>query len=412
MTPITVHDARKLVLEAASPSDRVEDVPLADALGRALARSCLADVNVPACDNSAMDGYALRAGDIASSSPNSPIRLPVAATICAGDAPPPPLAAGQAARIFTGAPIPEGADTVLMQEDTLPADSPSHVLATKALAVGRNVRRAGEDLRAGSVAVAAGRLIRPQELGVLASAGCHTLTVVAPPRVAVLSTGSELVGVRDKPRPGQVRNSNAYTLAGLVRESGASPIVSDTVADDLASTRSAIQSALENADLLVTSGGVSVGDYDLVLDALQSLGWTQLFHKVQMKPGHPTAAGVLDGKLVFGLPGNPVSVMVAFLQFVRPALRRILGLAQCLPVELDATLVHPYDGKGNRLHLVSCILSAVEGRLLANADFPQGSGILTTLSRAHALLVVPIGTSHIPAGASVTVQPFRDPLLA
>jgi len=412
MTAISVHDARKLILDATSPSDRVEDVPLADALGRALARECPADVNVPGCDNSAMDGYALRAVDIASAAPDSPVRLPVAMSVRAGDPPPDALLPGRAVRIFTGAPVPKGADAVLMQEDTLPADSPARVLVTRAITAGQNVRLAGEDLRAGSVAVAAGRLLRPQELGVLASAGCHTLSVVVPPTVAVVPTGSELVGVRDVPRPGQVRNSNAYTLGGLIRESGARSRILDLVTDDLSSTRDALRNALSSADILVTSGGVSVGDYDLVLDALRSLGWKQLFWKVRMKPGHPTAAGILDGKLVFGLPGNPVSVMVAFHQFVRPALRKILGLAQCLPLELDATLVHPYDGKGNRVHFVPCTLRAVEGRLLADADFPQGSGILTTLSRAHALLVVPVGTSRIPADASVTVQPFRDPLLA
>ncbi|MFH0963596.1 MAG: gephyrin-like molybdotransferase Glp [Planctomycetota bacterium] len=408
---LTVREAQSEILSNVLPLGRVECVALSDSLGRVLARDCPSDVNVPSCDNSAMDGYAVRASDLAGAQPSSPARLRLVETIRAGDRATRALEVGETYRIFTGALLPPGADAVVMQEDVLVEGAA--ILFRSPVRLQANVRLAGEDLRFDDTAVPAGSLLRPQEIGVLASAGHDSVPVVARPRVAVLSTGSELVGVRDLPEPGQVRNSNAFTLEALVRETGCQPILFPPVPDDVPATREALSRACgtADADLVLTSGGVSVGDYDLVLNCLQALGWRKLFWKVRMKPGHPVAAGLLHGKLVLGLPGNPVSVAVAFLQFARPALRKMLGLQRLLPATISASLLEPYNGKGDREHFVPCTLEArPDGSWAAGLSLPHGSGILRSLSLAQGLLVVPLGTKHIPAGSTVSVQPFTESL--
>ena len=408
---ITIREAQERVLSQVTAIEDVEPVALDEALGRTLANDATGDVDVPAFDNSAMDGYAVRADDVADASAAAPVKLPVVGVIPAGSVPDAPLEPGRACRIFTGAPMPQGADTVVMQEDTEAREGA--VLIRKSAPLGRNVRLRGEDLRAGQVVLSKGTVLRPQELGVLASAGHARVAVVRAPRVAILSTGTELVGVEETPGLGQVRNSNRHTLAALVREAGGVPVigdgVDDAVRDTLDATQAAMEAASRDADVIVTSGGVSVGDYDLVLRALEGLGWREVFYKVRMKPGHPTAAGFLGDKLFFGLPGNPVSVMVTFLQFVAPALRAMLGHAHCLPQHVDGVLDQAYKGRGDREHLVPCRLVPTErGPWRADIAGAHGSGILTSLSRAQGLVVVPTGTTHLPAGQSVRVQTLRQ----
>ena len=403
---VTIREAQERLLSQVTAIEDVEPVALDEALGRTLANDATGDVDVPAFDNSAMDGYAVRADDVADASAAAPVKLPVVGVIPAGSVPDAPLEPGRACRIFTGAPMPQGADTVVMQEDTEAREGA--VLIRKSAPLGRNVRLRGEDLRARQVVLSKGTVLRAQELGVLASAGHAKVAVVRQPRVAILSTGTELVGVERTPGPGQVRNSNRYTLAALVREAGGVPAVCDAVRDTLDAIQSAIRSASREADIIVTSGGVSGGDYDLVLRALEGLEWHEIFYKVLMKPGHPTAAGLLGEKLFFGLPGNPVSVMVTFLQFVAPALRRMLGHAQCLPAHVDCILEQEYKGKGDREHLVSCRLVPTDnGPWRADIQGAHGSGVLTSLSRAQGLVIVPVGTTHIPAGQIVRVQSLR-----
>jgi len=410
---VTVDEARRMILQNARPRRAVERVPLADALGRVLAGDCASDVDVPGADNSAMDGYALRAADVAGAGEENPVRLRVTGVLPAGKMTDIPVAAGDAMRIFTGAPMPPGADTVVMQEYTEALPDEDAVLVARADPAGKNVRRRGEDICAGDAVLTQGTLVRPQDLGVLASAGHAEVDVLVPPRATIISTGSELVDVADTPRPGQVRNSNAFTLLGLVRQAGAVPVTCTTVTDDPDSIRDLIGKAAADSDVIITSGGVSVGDYDFVLDCLDRLGWRKLFYKVLIKPGHPMTAGLVGGALFFGLPGNPVSVMTSFLQFVAPAIRRMLLQRACLPVELSCVLVGDYKGKGNRQHFIPCTLTPREDRRWeADIHGPHGSGILTSLTRAHGLVVVPTGVRRIEAGADVPVQLLPGDLYA
>lgn len=410
---VTVDEARRLILESVRPQRAIERVQLADALGRVLAVDCASDVDVPGADNSAMDGYAVRAADLAGSCEERPVRLHVTGVLPAGKISDVPVGAGEAVRIFTGAPMPAGADTVVMQEYTRAIPDEDAVLIQRADPVGKNVRRRGEDVRTGSAVLSEGTLVRPQELGVLASAGHAEVDVLVPPRATIISTGSELIDVADTPHPGQVRNSNAFTLSGLVRQAGATVAACTTVTDDPDAIAGLIETGAGDSEVIITSGGVSVGDYDFVMDCLDRLGWRKLFYKVLVKPGHPMTAGLVGDALFFGLPGNPVSVMTSFLQFVAPAIRRMLHQQACLPVQLSCVLSGSYKGKGNRQHLVPCTLTPrKDGRWGADVEGPHGSGILTSLTRAHGLVVVPSGVRRIEAGTDVPVQLLPGDLYA
>jgi len=382
-----------------------ERVGLAAALGRVAAEDVRSTRAVPAAANSAMDGYAVRHADLAT----LPARLRIVAVEPAGTVVDRAVEPGTAIKLFTGSVVPVDADTVVKVEDT--QASGDVVVVRAAPARGANVRAAGEDIAAGSTVVARGTPLGPADVGVLASVGCATVLVHRRPTVAIVSTGSELVEVDEVPGPGQVVNSNAYTLAAAACAAGATatvlPIVRDREADIHASLLEA-----SRADVVLTSGGVSVGDLDLVKDALDALGVERLFWQVAQKPGKPLAFGRLGDRLVFGLPGNPVSALVCFHLYVRPALRRLQGHRRLHAPLVEASLARSVRKAKALTEFVRVQLAWTDDGWVATPLPSQSSGVLTALGSGAALLVGPPALDELPAGGRDAVLVLGDETLA
>jgi molybdopterin molybdotransferase len=368
--------------------------PLQHALGCALALDVIASRDLPGFDNSAMDGYAVRRADLAPE-----LALPVIGESRAGGPWPEPLRAGSVTRIFTGAPVPEGADTVVIQEH-VERDGDA-VRFTRLPEAGANVRARGSDLRAGARALAAGQHVGPGEIGLLAALGRHAVTVVRPPRVAILSTGDELRDIGEDQAPGSLVNSNAYALAAAVAQAGAEPWVLPPVPDDDAAIANALEQALQ-ADAVLSTGGVSVGEHDRVADAFARAGVAVRFWKVAIKPGKPLLFGTRGRVPVVGLPGNPVSALVAFEVFVRAGLRRMAGHAAPYPALIQVELDHDHRHGTGRTELARAALrSTADGRWLAQLHRLQGSGSLPSLSGADALVVLDADQERFARGSAL-----------
>jgi molybdopterin molybdotransferase len=401
MELIDVAEARRLVLERVSPLP-VEEVPLAGALGRVLAADVESAESVPGFDNSAMDGYALRAADSRGASAERPVDLRITDESRAGHPAAAAIGSGEAIRISTGAALPEGADAVVRVEDTSSQDA--RVAVRVELREGQNVRRAGEDLRAGEVVLSRGALLGGAELGVLASVGRAAVPCFRRPRLSVLTTGDELIppDAAELP-PGGVRNANAYTVPALAERAGAEVVGVETGRDDPGATREAIRRSLD-ADVAVITGGVSVGEHDLVRSALAELGVAEAFWGVALRPGKPTWFGTgEDGTLVFGLPGNPVSAIVTFLLFARPAIRTLVGAA----VEAEratAILDEEYEKTPGRAHAVRCRLRLGDDGWHVRPTKEQGSHVLTSMLGADVLAIVPADSATVPSGERLEIE--------
>ncbi len=390
---------------AATPVLGGERVALAAALGRVAAEDVVATRAVPNAPNSAMDGYAVRQADVAS----APTRLRVLAVEPAGTVTATAVETGTAVKLFTGSVIPPGADSVVRIEDTDAQDG--GVVVQRPVARGANVRGVGEDIRPGQVVVECGTLLGPADLGVLASVGRATVVVHQRPRVAILSTGTELVEVDEEPAAGQVVNSNAYTLAAAVREAGAEAVVLPIVRDRPEDIRALFVEALRT-DVVLSSGGVSVGDLDYVKEALDAVHVERLFWKVAQKPGKPLTFGRLDGRLFFGLPGNPVSALVCFYLYVRPALRRLQGHRRLhLPV-VRATLTGAVRKAPGLTEFVRVRLGDGADGMMATAVASQSSGVLTSLGAGAGLLIGPADTEVLAAGQGYPVLVLAETTLA
>ena len=388
-----------------------ETVDVRAALGRVLAEPVASSRRLPPADNSAMDGYAVRRADLAAAGPARPVELRVAFEVAAGGASPPRLGPGEAARILTGAPVPEGADAVVRQEDvTRQGERVRIALQPKPR---ENVRDAGEDVEVGDLVLEPGRAIGPAEAGMLASLGRSVVAVHQRPRVAILSGGDELVEPDGDVAGGRIVSSNSYTLAAQCREVGAEPvylgIARDTPEDLLRRFRAGLR-----ADLIVSSAGVSVGDRDHVRDVLERLGCELRFWGVRIKPGYPLAFGRLgaSGALVFGLPGNPVSAMVTFEEFVRPALRKMTGHRALHRPLVRARLAERLSKKPGRMHFVRVVLERKGDEIWATSAGNQSSGALSSMVRGQGLLVFPAEASELAAGESAPVQVIDESFLA
>jgi molybdopterin molybdotransferase len=400
---LSTEEALNMVLGSAELLEPVR-LPLDDAAGLSLAEDIVARGNVPPFANSAMDGFAVCSADIAPASEASPIRLHILEDVPAGHVATQPVRAGTAIRIMTGAPLPEGADTVVHVEVT-EADG-DDVLVLLALKAGFNVRKAGEDMTDGTVVLPTGSVLRPGEIGVCAAAGHASVSVYPRARVAILTTGSELVDAAEELTPGHIRDANAHSLRAQVAAMGAVPLVFARVPDTRDAVRSAVEKALSDADVVLTNGGVSVGDYDFVKDILDEMGAQLVFWRVKQKPGKPLAFWTLGSKRIVGLPGNPVSCMVCTEEYVRPLVRRMMGFSLIYRPTRMAVLDKQYAKSGDtgRTHFVRVRLQEHDGLLHAALTGPQGSGILTSMARAEAIAVIPEEAVVLNAGDTVQVQ--------
>lgn len=397
---LSLEEALERILAIARPTG-VEDVPLDRCLGRVPASPVIAAVDVPPFANSAMDGFALRAADTADATADDPTALRVTGTVAAGHASELVVGPGEAIRIMTGAPIPAGADAVERVERVSPLDD-DRISIVAPVRLGDNVRPAGEDVRAGDTILAAGTPIDASSIALLAAAGHGTASVHRRPRVGVLVTGDEVVPPGTTLGPGEIFNSNGPMLAALVREAGGDPVDLGAAGDDGAAIRERIARA-ERLDLLLTTGGVSVGDFDIVKAVLQSAGDVALW-SVRIKPGKPLAFGRLGATAVVGLPGNPVAAAVAFLQFARPAIRRMLGCRESGLPEIEATVADRIVNRGRRTLFGRVRVERSSGGYVATLTGAQGSAILSSLAAANGLVVVPEGIDLLEPGDAATVQ--------
>jgi len=402
---IPVKEALYRILEQI-PRLGKERVGILEAQGRVLAEDIFSSQNIPPWDNSAMDGYAVRYFDIQEASPKKPVFLKVLSDLPAGRVFKGRIGPGEAVRIMTGAPLPEGADTVVPVEETAKADGNVKILAS--IPAGGNIRRAGEDVEAGDKVLEEGIVLRAPHAGMLASLRRSAIYVYQRPRVAVLSTGDELLEIDEPWQDGKIINSNSYSIAGQVLECGGQPLQLGIARDRREELAAKMKEGLV-ADILITTGGVSVGDYDLVKGLLMEMGQMN-FWKVAMRPGQPLAFGRLSGKPLFGLPGNPVSCMISFEQFVRPSLLKMAGFSRIFRPTLRAVLKEDLSKKTGLTYFVRCRLIEEGGRLFATTTGGQGSGILSSMVRAQGLVVLPAGKSTAQKGEVVSVIPL-DPYL-
>ena len=384
MPLVSIEEAQRTILKHVTPLE-TEKVSVFQGLNRVTPEDHIAPWDIPPADNSAMDGFAF------SHSSLNDNRLKVTGFLPAGEVRTVPVQPGEAIRIMTGAPVPSSCDTVVPIEDV--EEDGEWIRLTSAVRAGSHVRKRGEDIRCGNVVIPAGSLLRPQEIGMLSAMGTTSLAIYRRARVAILATGDELLEPGSTPAPGKIINSNSYSLAAQVLEAGGDPVMLGIAPDLLADTCDKIRAGL-NADLMVISGGVSVGDRDFVKAAIEELGGTVTFWKVNMKPGKPLAFAILQGKPIFALPGNPVAAMVSFELFVRPSLLKAMGRQRVLRPKVKAFLQEPTSNKNKRPHLVRGIVSKRDDSYHVSTTGNQSSGRLSSLIQGNGLIYLAPDASH------------------
>lgn len=380
---VSIEDARRIVLEQVTKLPIVT-APLLESLGMVLAEDVRSPWHIPSADNSAMDGYAFAHNSLQGRS------LPVCGFLPAGALWAETVPAGHAIKIMTGAQIPPGCDTVVPVEDVL--ESSESIKLKGESKPGSHVRKRGEDVGADELVFTAGTLIRPQEVGMLASFGKTEVHVYRKPVVAILATGDELVEPGEEPLPGKIINSNSLSVAAQVIEAGSTPVILGIARDDREITRKMVQKGLQ-ADVIITSGGVSVGDHDFVKEVIEEMGGELKFWKINMKPGKPLAFAVVANKPLFALPGNPVAAMVGFEMFVRPALLAMMGHTRIIRPLVRAVATEAIRNKGDRPHLIRALVELENGKYHIKTTGSQGSARLSSLTLGNALILIPAGTA-------------------
>ncbi len=396
---IRVSEARKIILDNVSLMG-TEVAALDDCLFRVLAETVYARRNVPPQDNSAMDGFALTAGVTAGASDGTPASLPIARTIKAGDLAGPAVGSGEAVRIMTGAPVPEGVDTVVPVENTYVEGENLYLVSP--LKPDTNIRRSGEDIMEKSEVLSAGRPLRPADIGLIASQGIAQLRVFRRPTVAIMATGDEVVSLGEIPHEAQIYSSNSHALAALVRECGAIPRQLGIARDEPEHLAAMIEEGL-SSDVLITTGGISMGDYDYLKDVFEEVGVKVLFWKVAQKPGKPMTFGVKGSRPVFALPGNPVSATLSFELYARPAMRKMMGHTRLFRPTVRAVLDQPIRKKKGRRNFIRGIVERRDGVLYTRVTGEQGSGILRSMSEANGIIILPEEEEGAQAGQKVEV---------
>jgi len=395
---ISIEEAQRIILRQCSLLP-TEELPLLEGLGRVTGEDVHAPWDIPATDNSAMDGYAFSFAAVRGN------RLLVSGNVPAGVERILPVASGEAVRIMTGAPIPRGCDTVVPIENVETIGDAIRLVGDAR--PGAHIRKRGEEIRAGQRAIAANSLLRPQEIGMLASLGKTSVLVYRRPKVGVLATGDELLEIGSPPAPGKIINSNSYSIAAQIAASGGDPVMLGIAEDEVERTCDRIREGIRG-DLLITTGGVSVGDRDCVKEAIVALGGDIKFWKVHMKPGKPLAFAILEGKPVFALPGNPAAAMISFEVFVRPALLKMTGHTRIFRPTVTATLTEPVANKGDRPHLIRVRVEARQDGYVASATGNQSSARLSSLTAANGFVTIAPGTA-LASGESVVVSLLGGP---
>lgn len=402
-TSLSCEEAIVRILDSMSSLTQTEMVPIRHSLGRVTSFDIIAAANVPPHKNSAMDGYAFRQEELQGL--NNPV-IKIIGTAFAGKAFTRPIEKNEAVRIMTGAVVPENADTIVIQEHVKAGGKDLQILEMPNF--GENIRAAGEDIRVGETILKSGHTVTPADLGLIASLGIAEVQVFQKPRVAYFSTGDELKSLGTTLEPGEIYDSNRYTLYGMLQHLGVEIIDMGVVKDTYDAIEAALLDASKSADMVITSGGVSVGDADFIKEALGNVGQVK-FWKIAMKPGRPLAFGKIGKAHFFGLPGNPVSVMVGFHQFVTPALEKISGTETNRNIILEASVTEPLRKRPGRAEYQRGILAQEDdGSLTVQPTGDQGSGILKSMSQANCFIYLPIDASDIPVNEAVRVIPFNS----
>ena len=398
---VTVEEAIELILNSIKPLSG-EKVSILEADGRALYEDIVSNIDIPPLDNSAMDGYTVIAQDTKGASKENPIKLSVTGEIQAGgDYLDKIVKSGTAVRIMTGAPIPKGADAVIMVEYT--SEESDIVSIFRDVKKGENIRLAGEDIRKDSVVLTKGERLKSADIGLLASLNYKSVMVYRSPDVAIISTGDEIAEIGEDISPGQIRNSNSYTLYSDLKRYNAIPHYLGIARDTFEETKEKFIQALK-CDIILTTGGVSMGKYDFVKDVIADLGIEIMFSWIRMKPGRPCIFGTMGNKLFFGLPGNPVSTMISFVQFVRPAILRMMGAERIKKPVVSAILREDIRKKPDRTNFIRGIFTVEDGEFYVTTTGLQGSGILSSMSVANCLIIIPQGIASVDAGDRVSIQ--------
>jgi molybdopterin molybdotransferase len=402
---IEYREALDEVLSRAKTLGTVQ-VFLNDAVWQVLAEDIFAKEDIPFSDNSAMDGFAVRFDDIKQASPEKPAVLKLKGEVPAGKPFDGEIGKGEAVSIFTGGIVPAGADTVVELEVTEVRDGNVYIFNSRE--PGANIRKRGEDVRSGDLLFKRGTVITPAVCGVLASVGKPAVYVYRKPVVSIISTGTELIDIAEPLYPGAVRNSNTYLLYALLSNLPVEVFNFGVIADEPENVREAIEKALDVSDIILTTGGVSVGDYDLVKVTVEELGAKRVFWRVAQKPGKPLAFYELNRRVIFGLPGNPAAVEICFLEYVRPFILKTLGYDRYLPIRLSAKLKGGLKKKKGRLNFIRVILKEENGELVAEKAGAQGSGVLSTSARANAVALIPAEAEEVLDGEKVEVHYFEN----
>jgi molybdopterin molybdotransferase len=403
---ISVEKALKTILVNFRPLG-LEKINILEAQKRVIGEDVFAPHNIPSADNSAMDGYAVRHTDTKGATKDKPLQLKIIEDIPAGKVALKKIKKGEAARIMTGAVIPEGADSVIRQEDT--KKDGNTVILYASVTKGQNIRFAGEDVRTGELVVKKGIALRPADIGMLAALGKAFISVYQKPRVAIMSTGDELVDIETNPPLGKIINSNSYSLAAQVLECGGIPIMLGISKDKKIDLQEKFQTAL-HADVIISSGGVSVGDFDFVKNVMGEIGNAMHFWQVAMRPGKPLAFGAIESVPLFGLPGNPVSAMVSFEQFVRPSLLKMQGQTKIFRQTIKAVCAQEIQKSAGFRHFIRAVVKKEKDQYIASVTGDQGSGILKSMVIANALIVMGENEIRIKKGEQVTIQLLDDSL--
>ncbi len=398
---VTVDEAAKKIQSSIVPIG-AENVSIFDAHGRVIYDYIVSDVNIPPLNNSAMDGYAIIAEDTMSASKETPVKLKITGEIKAGgEYIGKSVTSNNAIRIMTGAPVPKGSDAIIQFEDT--SEDGDIVNIFREIKINENYRFAGEDIKKGSTVLNKGHCLKSADIGLLASLNYSEVNVYKRPEVAIISTGDEIADIGENIRPGQIRNSNSYTIYSEVKKYNALPRYLGIAKDTPEDTREKLLQAFE-CDIVITTGGVSMGKYDFVKDVMSDIGIDLLFERIKMKPGKPFTFGKKGSKLFFGLPGNPVSAMISFIQFVRPAILTMMGAQKIGKPVVNALLEENIKKKPDRTHFIRGYFTVKDGDISVTTTGSQGSGVLRSMSDANCLIILPIGTKEAKAGDRVLIQ--------